>query len=168
MTKGIEKHDPQSLTTLPPYYPDTPETRADWSRYYDVVTAMDRRVGEIIEQLKEDGLYEDTIVIYWSDHGVGLPRAKRWLYDSGMRVPLIVRVPEKYQKFARGEAASTTNRLVSLMDLGPTMLNLAGVEVPDHMQGVPFLGPKSKSVSKSCSAGFWLASETVPSSRWPN
>jgi uncharacterized sulfatase len=140
VTEGLKKRDPKLLTTLPPYYPDTPAVRADWARYYDVVMAMDRRVGQIIEQLKEDGLYDDTIVIYWSDHGVGLPRAKRWLYDSGMRVPLIVRVPEKFENIAPGKAGDTTNRLVSLMDLGPSMLNLAGVEVPKHMQGVAFLG----------------------------
>ena len=140
VTRGLKKHNPKSLTTLPPYYPDTEAVRADWSRYYDVVTAMDRRVGQIIEQLKEDDLYDETIVIYWSDHGVGLPRAKRWLYESGMHVPLIVRVPEKWQQFAAGESGSTTNRLVSLMDLGPSMLNLAGVSIPDHVQGQPFLG----------------------------
>ena len=140
VTQGIDKHDPNSLTTLPPYYPDTPDVRADWGRYYDVVTAMDRRIGEIIDQLKEDGLYDDTIVIYWSDHGVGLPRAKRWLYDSGMHVPMVVRVPKKYKQLAPGESATTTNRLVSLMDLGPSMLNLAGVAIPKHIQGVAFLG----------------------------
>jgi uncharacterized sulfatase len=141
VTKGIKKHDPKTLTTLPPYYPDTPEVRADWGRYYDVVTAMDRRVGQVIAQLKEDGLYDETIVIYWSDHGVGLPRAKRWLYDSGMHVPLVVRVPEKYKKMAPGHATTTTDRLVSLMDLGPSVLNLAGVSIPKHVQGVAFLGP---------------------------
>ncbi|MCA9214840.1 MAG: sulfatase-like hydrolase/transferase [Planctomycetales bacterium] len=141
VTRGIAKHDPNSLTTLPTYYPDTPTVRADWGRYYDVVTAMDQRVGQIITQLKEDGLCDDTIVIYWSDHGVGLPRAKRWLYDSGMRVPLVVRVPEKWQQHAPGERGSTTDRLVSLIDLGPTMLNLAGLTIPQDVQGQPFLGP---------------------------
>ena len=140
VTIGIEKHDPKLLTTLPPYYPDTPEVRTDWSWYYDVVTAMDRRVGEIVSQLKEDDLYEDTIIIYWSDHGVGLPRAKRWLYDSGMHVPMIVRVPEKWKQLAPGRPGTTTDRLVSLMDLGPSMLSLTGLTLPDHVQGQPFLG----------------------------
>jgi len=141
VTQGITKHDPRSLTTLPPYYPDTPAVRADWGRYYDVVTSMDRRVGEIVAQLKEDGLFENTIMVYWSDHGVGLPRAKRWLYDSGMHVPLIVRTPEKWKTLAPGAAGSTTDRLVSLMDLGPSMLNLASLAIPEHVQGQPFLGP---------------------------
>ena len=140
-TAGRKKHDPDALTTLPPYYPDTEIVRSDWARYYDVVSAMDRRVGEMIQQLKDDGLYDDTIVIYWSDHGVGLPRAKRWLYDSGMKVPLVVRVPAKWQQFAPGGAGSTTDRLVSLMDLGPSMQNLAGLTIPNHVQGQPFLGP---------------------------
>jgi len=140
VSRGITKHHPNSLTTLPPYYPDTPAVREDWARYYDVVTSMDRRVGEIIQQLKDDGLYDDTIVIYWSDHGVGLPRAKRWLYDSGIRVPMIVRVPQKFQRFSPGDAGTITNRLVSLMDLGPSVLNLAGLKVPDHIQGFAFLG----------------------------
>jgi uncharacterized sulfatase len=140
VTKGIEKHDPATLKSLPPYYPDTPTAREYWGRYYDVITSMDRRVGKIIAELKEDGLYEDTIVIYWSDHGVGLPRAKRWLYDSGMKVPLIVRAPKKWESLIEGKPGSTIDRLVSLMDLGPSMLNLAGISAPEHMQGQAFLG----------------------------
>ncbi len=140
VTAGIEKHDPARLTTFPPYYPDTPEARADWGRYYDVVTATDLKAGRILAELEEDGLADDTIVIYWSDHGVGLPRAKRWLYDSGMKVPLIVRIPEKYRVKGQGAPGTASDELVSLMDLGPTVLNLAGVEVPKHMQGRAFLG----------------------------
>lgn len=140
VTRGIEKHDPAALKSLPPYYPDTPVTRADWARYYDVVTAMDRRAGEILAQLKEDGLDEDTIVFFWSDHGVGLPRAKRWLYDSGMRVPLVVRIPEKWRRQGFGTPGTVSDRLVSLMDLGPTVLSLAGLKVPHLMQGKAFLG----------------------------
>ncbi len=140
VTKGIKKVDRSKLTTLPPYYPDTPGTRDDWGRYYDVIAAMDRRVGEVMAQLKEDGAYDDTIVIFWSDHGVGLPRAKRWLYDSGMHVPLVVRVPDKFKRWAPGQPGTKTDRLVSLMDLGPTMLNLLGLKIPSHVQGVPFLG----------------------------
>jgi len=140
VTKGIEKHDPAKLTTFPPYYPDTKAARADWGRYYDVVTATDRKVGQILADLEEDGLADDTIVIYWSDHGVGLPRAKRWLYDSGMKVPLIVRIPEKFRVNAQGKPGAATDELVSLMDLGPTVLNLAGLPVPNHVQGRAFLG----------------------------
>ena len=140
VTKGLKKQDPSALTTLPPYYPDTPATRADWARNYDVIAAMDRRVGALLKQLDDDGLRENTIVIFWSDHGVGLPRAKRWLYDSGMRVPLIVAAPAKWKRYAPGPAGSSTRRLVSLMDLGPTTLRLAGLEPLPHMQGRAFLG----------------------------
>lgn len=141
VTEGLEKHDRDVLVrTLPPYYPDTPVTREDWGRYYDVITAMDRWAGQMLEQLEEDGLADDTIVIYWSDHGVGLPRAKRWLYDSGMHVPLIVRIPPKYRQAGQGIPGTVDDRLVSLMDLGPTTLNLTGVAIPEHVQGRPFLG----------------------------
>ena len=85
--------------------------------------------------MKEDGLYENTIIFFWSDHGVGLPRAKRWLYDSGTRVPLIVRMPK-----SAGVKAGVNNRLVSSIDFGPTVLNLAGLEIPKHMQGRSFIG----------------------------
>ena len=132
--------------SLPPYYPDTPETRDDWGRYYDVITAMDTWVAEHLKELDNAGLAENTIVVFWSDHGVGLPRAKRWLYESGTHVPLIVRVPAMWQKLAGPDAQPGTRstRLVSMIDLGPTMLSLAGVTSPDHMQGHAFLGPHAK------------------------
>jgi len=141
VTKGIEPIDRAvAVKSLPPYYPDTPVTREDWGRYYDVITAMDRWVGEHLKALDESGLADNTIVIYWSDHGVGLPRAKRWLYDSGMHVPLIVRIPEKLRVDGQGEPGTVSDRMISLIDLGPTTLNLADVGVPHHVQGRPFLG----------------------------
>ncbi len=132
-----DRHDP-AQAKLPPYYPDTPLTRQDWARYYDLVTAMDLRAGRLLRQLEEDGLADNTVVFFWSDHGRGLPRAKRWLYDSGIHVPLLVRWP--------GRIAPGTLRhdLVSLMDLGPTVLSLAGVEVPRYMQGQAFLGEQAR------------------------
>jgi uncharacterized sulfatase len=146
VTKGLKPHDRDVVVkSLPPYYPDTPIVRDDWGRYYDVITAMDRWVAEKLEELDEAGLADDTIVVYWSDHGVGLPRAKRWLYDSGMHVPLIVRVPEKFRIDGQGKPGQVSDQLVSLIDLGPTVLNLAGVAVPSHMQGLAFLGPKTPS-----------------------
>ncbi len=143
VTKGLKKHD-RAVTakSLPPYYPDTPATRDDWGRYYDVITAMDRWVGEHLAALEDAGLAENTIVVYWSDHGVGLPRAKRWLYDSGMHVPLVVRIPEKYRRDGQGTPGSVNDELVSLIDLGPTAMNLAGVKIPGYMQGRAFLGGK--------------------------
>ena len=128
--KASQRQDASELK-LPPYYPDTPIVREDWKRNYELITAMDAWAGDLIKQLKDDGLYENTIIIFWSDHGVGLPRAKRWLYDSGTRVPLIVRQPA-------GEVG-VSDRLVSSIDFGPTVLKLAGLDIPEHMQGRSFI-----------------------------
>lgn len=129
--------DPAAVE-VPPYYPDTPTVRRQIARHYDNIAAADARVGEILAQLEEDGHADDTIVFLWGDHGDGLPRAKRWLYDSGLRVPLIIRWPGA---IAPG---SVSDRLVSLVDLGPTVLSVAGVRVPVHMDGRAFLGPQSR------------------------
>ncbi|MDG2213085.1 MAG: sulfatase-like hydrolase/transferase [Verrucomicrobiota bacterium] len=128
--KSSQRQDASKLK-LPPYYPDTPIVREDWKRNYELITAMDAWAGDLIKQLKADGLYENTIIIFWSDHGVGLPRAKRWLYDSGTRIPLIVRHP--------GGRAGVSDRLVSSIDFGPTALKLAGLKIPKHMQGQSFI-----------------------------
>lgn len=134
-----ERHDP-SKAPIPPYHPDTPEVRRDWARYADMITYMDRDVGMTLKQLEEDGLADDTIVFYFSDHGAGMPRSKRWLYDSSLRVPMIVRFPEKWKHLAPSAPGTTSDRLISFVDYGPTVLSLAGVKVPAHMQGKPFLG----------------------------
>jgi uncharacterized sulfatase len=131
-------HDPGKMQ-LPPYYPDTPKVRETMARLYDVITAMDVEVGRILQQLEADGLAEDTIVFFWSDHGDGLPRAKRWLYNSGTRVPMIVRIPEKFRGGEYGRPGTTDDRLISMIDLAPTVLRLAGVEPPSHFQGQPFM-----------------------------
>jgi uncharacterized sulfatase len=136
-----ERRDPARLP-LPPYYPDTPESRRDWANYYELITAMDHQAGDRLKELEQDGLLDDTIVFFWGDHGVGLPRAKRWVYEASTHVPLIVRIPEKFRQTGQGTAGSQDGRLVSFIDLAPTVLNLAGVEIPSHMQGQPFLGPK--------------------------
>ena len=135
-----QRQDPNALTTFPPYYPETPRAREDWKRQYELITAMDAWVGDLIGQLKEDGLYENTIIFYWADHGVGLPRAKRWLYDSGVHIPLIVRIPEGLRRDGQGIPGTVVDRLVSSIDFGATVLNLAGVDIPDHVQGQAFLG----------------------------
>lgn len=135
-----QRQNAAELSTFPPYYPDTPAAREDWKRNYELITAMDQWAGDLIQQLKADGLYDDTIIMFWSDHGVGLPRAKRWLYDSGTHVPLIVRVPEKYRAKGQPNPGTVFDELASSIDFGPTVLRLAGLEVPDHMQGQPFLG----------------------------
>lgn len=141
VTEGLKKHDRDEIAqTLPPYYPNTPRVREDWARNYDVITAMDRWFGDHVQQLEDAGLADETIVIFWSDHGVGLPRAKRWLYDSGTHVPLIVHIPEKFRVGAQGKPGTRDDRLVGMIDLAPTMLNLAGIAAPDYFQGQAFLG----------------------------
>lgn len=126
--------DPAAIQ-VPPYYPDTPTVRADLARHYNNIALMDHRVGEILARLEDDGLADDTVVVYIGDHGDGLPRAKRWLYDSGLRIPMIVRWPGHL------DAGSVDESLVSGVDLAPTLLALAGVAVPDYMQGRVLLGP---------------------------
>ena len=128
--------DPDEVK-LPPYLPNTPKAREALARHYDNLAVADERVGELLDQLEADGLAENTIVFLWSDHGEGLPRAKRWTYDAGIRIPLIVRWPGQL------EPASVCEDLVSLIDLGPTVLSLAGVELPLHLQGQPFLGSEA-------------------------
>jgi N-sulfoglucosamine sulfohydrolase len=135
-----ERHDP-GKASLPPYYPDTPAMRKIWAHQYDLVSVLDQQVGELIGQLKEDGLYENTIIFFFSDHGFGLPRYKRWLYQTGLQVPLIIRVPEKYRHLIDGAPGERDERLVSFVDFAPTVLNLAGAGIPDHFAGIPFLGP---------------------------
>lgn len=134
-------HNPATVP-LPPYHPDTDTIRRDWAQYYDRVMQMDEQVGTIIAQLKEDGLYEETIIFYYSDHGGALPRGKRFLYESGTHIPLLIRVPEKYRALFPGyEPGQRTDRMVSFVDFAPTVLSLAGIKPPEYMQGKAFLGP---------------------------
>lgn len=131
-----ERHDPAKMV-LPPFYPDTPETRRDLANYYDLVTVVDKRVGEVLKFLDEQGVSENTVVFYFGDHGRGLPRYKRWVYDSGIQVPFIVRWPGQVK------AATIREDLVSFIDFAPTVLALAGAEIPKAMQGRVILGPKT-------------------------
>jgi uncharacterized sulfatase len=126
--------DPQTVP-VPPFYPDTPRVREVLAIYYDNVAKMDTEAGEILARLKADGLDQKTIVFFWADHGRGLPRCKRWPYDTGLRVPLIVRWP------GRIEPGTVNQELLSLLDLAPTVLSLTGREVPRHLHGRIILGP---------------------------
>ncbi|MBN2314801.1 MAG: sulfatase-like hydrolase/transferase [Sedimentisphaerales bacterium] len=140
-----EKHDP-AKAVLPPYYPDTPIVRKDWAQYYDIITLMDKQVADVLKQLEDDGLADDTIVWFWGDHGRGLPRAKRWIYDSGLRIPLIIRVPAKWRKLAMPanpdavKPGTMNDDLIAFIDFAPTMLSLTGIKIPEHIQGKAFLG----------------------------
>ena len=126
---------------VPPYYPDTPLIREELARMYDNIADLDSQVGDILQQLEADGLAGNTIVFYWSDHGDGIPRSKRSLYDSGLRVPLMIRWPKALNPpFAPG---SVNEELVSFVDLAPTVLSIAGVAVPSHLQGRVLVGPNA-------------------------
>ena len=123
-----------SAVTLPPYYPDSEVLRGDLARHYDNIAAMDRKVGQLLKELAEDGLLNETVVFFFSDHGDGLPRMKRWVYDSGIHVPLIIRWPDA------DRGGEVSGQLVSFVDFAPAMLSLLGLQIPEHMQGRAFLG----------------------------
>jgi len=119
---------------VPPYLPNTEIAKNDIRRMYSNVKEMDARVGEILTELEDDGLLENTIVFWYTDHGGPLPRQKRLLYDSGLKVPMIIRFPEAQFAGQRDE------RLISFIDLAPTLLSLANLAIPDYIQGSAFLG----------------------------
>lgn len=127
---------------VPAYHPDILETRQDWAQYYDNITTMDQQAGALLKQLEADGLAQDTIVFFYGDHGSGMPRSKRWPYNSGLQVPIIVRIPDKFKHLAPKDyvRGGSSSRLVSFVDLAPTVLSLAGVRPPAHMHGHAFLG----------------------------
>ncbi len=133
------RHHPDSIQ-IAPYYFDSPEVRKLWARYYDLVTIMDQQVADLLGQLREDGLEENTIIFYFSDHGTGMPRAKRALYNSGVKVPFIVYVPDKYKHMINQTPGTINNDIVSFVDFPPTILSLAGIPHPEYMVGQSFLG----------------------------
>jgi len=126
--------DPAKVT-LPPWYPDTPLTRQDWALGLESAQRSDRNMGEIIARLKREGLYENTAIIVTSDHGVALPRGKQFLYDEGLRIPLLIRWPAKIK------AGTVCNELVSNVDIVPTILGIAGLPLPPALQGHDLLDP---------------------------
>lgn len=134
-------HDP-AKARIPAYHPDTPEVRKDWAQYYDRITQMDAQIGAHLKEIEDAGLAEDTIVIYWGDHGSGMPRNKRWPYNSGLHVPFIMHVPDKWKDLAPDEYESggKSDRMVGFVDLAPTMLSLVGIEPKEWMQGSAFAG----------------------------
>ena len=135
------KHDPAEAR-VPAYHPDTPEVRRDWAQYYDRITEMDELAGGVLRELEQAGLAEETIIFYYADHGSGMPRNKRWTFNSGLNVPLIVYFPEKYRHLAPSDyrPGGETERLVGFIDLAPTLLSVAGIQPPVHFQGHAFAG----------------------------
>lgn len=134
-------HDPAKVR-VPAYHPDAPEVRQDWAQYYDCVSEADADAGRRLKELEDAGLADETIVFYYADHGSGMPRNKRWPYNCGLQVPLVVYIPDKFKYLRPPEyqPGGESQRLVSFVDFAPTLLSLAGVEPPEWMQGHAFLG----------------------------
>ncbi|HXD87182.1 MAG TPA: sulfatase-like hydrolase/transferase [Urbifossiella sp.] len=137
----VAVHDPAKVR-IPAYHPDTPEVRRDWAQYYDTVSAADTDAGLRLKELADDGLSEETIVFYFADHGSGMPRHKRSACDSGLHVPMVVYIPEKFRHLRPPEyhPGGQSDRLISFVDLAPTILTLAGIEPPAWLHGHAFLG----------------------------
>lgn len=135
------QHDPAGVR-VPAYHPDHETVRQDWAQYYDKVSEMDARAGETLAQLAADQLEDNTIIFYFADHGSGMPRHKRFPGNSGLSVPLIVYIPDKFKKLRSDDyqTGGESSRLVSFVDFAPTVLSLAGIKPPDTMQGNAFLG----------------------------
>ncbi len=139
MQNEATKTDPDSVFVAP-YHPDTPRFRYTYARYHDRIQAVDQQIGQVVDQLAADGLLEDTFVFYFGDHGGVLPRGKGYAYESGLHVPLVVRVPEKWKHLVDAEIGTRVAGFVSFIDFGPTLLQLAGIDVPRAVDGRPFLG----------------------------
>jgi len=146
VTQDLPDHlrtNPEKIV-VPPYYPDTPEVRRLLTRHYDNIATMDAVVEKLLQELEEAGESKNTIVFFYSDHGTGLPRHKRWLFDTGVKVPFIVYIPEQYKELYPAEPGSILNELISFIDLAPTAIELAGAQIPKNMQGRAFLGKNLK------------------------
>ncbi len=137
-------HDP-AKTILAAYHPDLPEMRKNYAHYHDAIKQMDAEIGAKLKALDEMGLAENTIVVYVSDHGGVLPRSKRFLFKNSLHCPLIIRIPEKYKHLYPAEKpGDKVDRLVSFIDMPKTWLSIAGITVPEYMQGKIFLGPETE------------------------
>lgn len=134
------KHATPDAVTPPPYYPDHPVVREEWARYLNSVSGMDFRFGKVLEQLRSDGLEEDTVIFFFGDNGRLEPRGIHWCYDNGLRVPLIIRWPANHPAPSQLAAGKVDERMLSLIDLTATTISVAGLPVPPLMQGRVFLG----------------------------
>lgn len=137
------RHARPGSVTPPPYYPDHPVVREEWARYLNSVSGMDARIGKVLAQLRADGLEDDTIIIFFGDNGRLDPRGIHWCYDSGLRVPMIIRWPGNHPAPSGVKAGSVDHQIISLIDVAATTLALAGIPRPPLMQGRVFLGEKA-------------------------
>ena len=134
---GIEKplYIPDSIQiSVPPYLPTSDVVKKDMKRMYSNIIEMDKKVGLILDQLEEDNLLESTIVVFYTDHGGPLPREKRLLYDSGIKVPMIIRFPNQFR------SGEVDDRLISFVDFAPTLLSMVNISIPEYHQGQAFEG----------------------------
>ena len=141
----LKKMETQTKTSpddvvLQPYFPDTPIMRYTKARYYDQMGIIDNHVGRIVKQLKEDDLLEDTFVFYFGDHGGVMPRSKGYAYESGLHVPLVIRIPENFKHLVDHKRGTRTDGFVSFIDFGPTVLNLASIAPHKELDGQAFFG----------------------------
>ena len=141
--KGEKQHEQIATVnnvTPPPYYPNHPIVRAEWARYLNSVSGMDKTIGKVLNQLKKDGLAENTIIIFFGDNGRIEPRGIHWCYDTGLHVPMIIRWPKSFNAPSNYKSGSVKEEVISLIDLTPTTLGFAGIEKPYGMHGRIFLG----------------------------
>ena len=124
-----------------PCHPDTPLFRQANKAYKEIQVKMDAQIGAVVDQLEKDGLLEDTFVFYFGDHGGVLPGSKGYLYETGLHVPLVVRIPANYKHLVDLKPNTRVGGFVSFVDFAPTILNLAGIETPPQMDGKAFMGP---------------------------
>lgn len=142
-----EREHPQIATPdnvkPPPYYPDHPIVRQEWARYLNSVSGMDRRIGWVLERLRADGLYDDTVIIFFADNGRLEARGIHWCYDSGLHVPMIIHWPGNFPARRQVKTGAVNDQVVSLLDITATTLAIAGVQRPPLMQSRNFLGAQA-------------------------
>jgi arylsulfatase A-like enzyme len=158
--RAPKRADPAKVE-IPPYYPDHPVTREDWARYLDAASELDRKIGLILKQLETDGLADSTIVVFFGDHGQAHVRGKQFCYDSGLRVPLIIRWPQNFPLPKHFSPGTVDERLLMAIDLAPTMLEIAGAAKPAKMQGDIFLGDRAAAPRKYAFGARDRCDETV-------
>jgi len=141
------RHFPEDVI-LPPYHPDTPEIREDWALYYDRISQMDTQVGKKLAELQAAGLLDHTIVFYYSDHGGAVARSKRFLYDTGTKIPFMVRAPERFKDLLNQDMGSRAEQIVNMVDLAPTLLYFAGIDKPAHIHGNSIFGSSIEDVKR--------------------
>jgi N-sulfoglucosamine sulfohydrolase len=158
---GLEAPADPAKVVIPPYYPDHPVVREDWAQYLNSAMALDAKVGEVLRLLERDGLADNTVVVFMSDHGRAMVRGKQWPYDSGLHVPLIVHWPTGMRAPEGYRAGSVSGRLVSSLDVTATTLAMAGVTRPAMMQGRVLFGPDADEPRSHLFGGRDRGDETV-------